>query len=71
MPHFTNTHARTHAHTHTHTHTQVVSKHPLEANLAGCNLEKVPKYYFLNSNLIALNLSHNFMQVELLAATYS
>lgn len=32
---------------------KVMSRHPLEANLAGCSLEKVPKYFFLNSNLVA------------------
>ena len=49
--------------THTHTYIQVVSKHPLEANLSGYSLEKVPKYFFLNSNLVAINLAHNHMQV--------
>ena len=44
---------------------QVVSKHPLEANLAGHSLEKLPKYYFLNYNLIAINLARNFMIVSL------
>ena len=42
----------------------MVSKHPLEANLAGYSLEKVPKYFFLNSNLVGINLAHNYMQVR-------
>ena len=42
---------------------QVVSKHPLEANLSGNSLERVPKYLFLNYYLVALNLSRNFMKV--------
>ncbi len=35
--------------------------HPLEANLSRCNLDQVPQYLFLNKDLAALNLSHNFM----------
>ena len=35
--------------------------HPLEANLSRCNLDQVPQYLFLNRDLAALNLSHNFM----------
>lgn len=48
---------------------QIISKHPLEANLAGYSLERVPKYYFLNYNIVALNMAHNFMIVSL--RTYS
>ena len=44
-------------------HLQVVSKHPLEANLSGNSLERVPKYLFLNYYLVALNLSRNYMKV--------
>lgn len=40
---------------------QVVSMHPLEANLSRCNLDQVPQYLFLNKDLGAINLSHNFM----------
>jgi PH domain/leucine-rich repeat-containing protein phosphatase len=40
---------------------KVVTKHPLEANLSRCSLNQLPKYLFLNKNLAALNLSHNFM----------
>lgn len=42
-------------------HSQVVSKHPLEANLSGKSLERVPKYFFLNYYLVAMNLSRNRM----------
>lgn len=35
--------------------------HPLEVNLSRCSLEQVPQYLFLNKDLAALNLSHNFM----------
>ena len=44
---------------------QIISKHPLEANLAGYSLERIPKYYFLNYNIVALNLAHNLMIVSL------
>ena len=40
---------------------KVVTKHPLEANLSHCSLNRLPKYLFLNKNLAALNMSHNFM----------
>lgn len=40
---------------------QVVSSHPLEVNLSGCSLERLPKYFFLNAHMTAINLSHNFM----------
>ncbi|XP_019862356.1 PREDICTED: PH domain leucine-rich repeat-containing protein phosphatase 2-like, partial [Amphimedon queenslandica] len=40
---------------------KVVTKHPLEADLSRCSLNRLPKYLFLNKNLAALNLSHNFM----------
>ena len=43
---------------------QVVSKHPLEANLSGNSLERVPKYFFLNYYLVAMNLSRNIMKVR-------
>ena len=43
---------------------QVLSRHPLEANLAGFSLETLPKYYFLNYNLVAMNLAHNYMAVS-------
>jgi hypothetical protein len=43
---------------------KVVSKHPLEANLSGKSLQRVPKYLFLNCYLVALNLSRNFMKVS-------
>ena len=35
--------------------------HPLEVNLSRCSLDQVPQYLFLNKDLAALNLSHNFM----------
>ena len=41
---------------------QLVSKNPIEANLSQCSLEKIPKYLFLNTELVALNLSRNFMK---------
>ncbi|KAL5466748.1 hypothetical protein EMCRGX_G030897 [Ephydatia muelleri] len=40
---------------------QVVSSHPLEINVSGCSLQKLPKYFFLNAHMTAINLSHNFM----------
>ncbi len=49
---------------------QVVTKHPLEANLTGHSLERLPKYYFLNYNLVAMNLAHNFMIVSPVCQVY-
>lgn len=43
---------------------QVLSRHPLEANLASLSLETLPKFYFLNYNLVAMNLAHNYMAVS-------
>lgn len=43
---------------------QVLSRHPLEANLANLSLETLPKFYFLNYNLVAMNLAHNYMAVS-------
>ena len=50
---------------------QVVTKHPLEADLSRCSLNCLPKYLFLNKNLAALNLSHNFMLERVEDATVS
>lgn len=40
---------------------KVVLSHPLEINLSGCSLQKLPKYFFLNAHMTAINLSHNYM----------
>ena len=50
---------------------QVVTKHPLEADLSRYSLNCLPKYLFLNKNLAALNLSHNFMLERVEDATVS
>ena len=43
---------------------KVMSKHPLEANLSGYSLERVPKFFFLNYYLVAMNLSRNIMKAR-------